>query len=62
MRAIYAEQLETPDAELAIEQALATASEANAELLCYERDAAGCHRSMLADRMAQRAAFQVHDI
>jgi uncharacterized protein (DUF488 family) len=62
MRAIYAGQLETPEAALALEQALAEASSRPAALLCYERDAPDCHRSMLAQRMADRAAFEVRDL
>jgi uncharacterized protein (DUF488 family) len=62
MRAIYADQLETPEAALAMEQALAEASERHAALLCYEKEAPDCHRSMLAERMLRRAAFEVVDI
>src|SRR3954454_11509805 len=47
MRRIYAQQLETPEAELALEQALDAASERQAAMLCFERDAAGCARSLL---------------
>ena len=62
MRAIYADQLETPEAGLAMEQALAEASERHSALLCYEREAPDCHRSMLAERMQKRAPFEVHDL
>ena len=62
MRAIYADQLETPEASLAIEQALAASAERHCALLCYERGAPECHRSMLAERMIARAPFQVHDL
>ncbi|HEX8667357.1 MAG TPA: DUF488 domain-containing protein [Allosphingosinicella sp.] len=62
MRAIYADQLETPEALLAFEQALAAAAERRSALLCYERDAAGCHRSALAERMIARAAFGIRDL
>ena len=62
MRVIYAEQLETPEAALALEQALAEASRRPSALLCYERDAADCHRSMFAQRMVDREAFEVHDL
>jgi uncharacterized protein (DUF488 family) len=59
MRRIYAAQLETPEAMLAMEQALDAASERHAALLCYERDAPDCHRSMLAERMLERQDFEV---
>lgn len=62
MRRIYAGQLETDEAALAMEQALAAAGERKAALLCYERDAPGCHRSMLAERMLARQAFEVVDL
>jgi uncharacterized protein (DUF488 family) len=62
MNAIYAEQLETPEAGLALEQALAEASERRAALLCYERQARDCHRTLLAQRMAERVPFEVRDL
>jgi uncharacterized protein (DUF488 family) len=62
MRRIYAVQLETPEAELAMEQVLDDAGEHHAALLCYEREAAGCHRSMLVERMQARKDFEVRNI
>lgn len=62
MREIYARQLDTPEAALALEQALAEASARPSALLCYERDAPDCHRSMLARRMVERAPFEVSDL
>jgi uncharacterized protein (DUF488 family) len=62
MRTIYADQLETPEAALALERALAEASTRPAALLCYEREAPDCHRSMLAQRMVERVPFEVRDL
>jgi uncharacterized protein (DUF488 family) len=62
MRRIYAGQLETDEAALAIERALEAASSRRAALLCYEKDAPGCHRSMLAERMLARVPFEVVDL
>jgi uncharacterized protein (DUF488 family) len=62
MRAIYADQLETPEAALALEQALAEASLRPSALLCYEREAPDCHRSMVAERMVERVPFEVRDL
>ena len=62
MRAIYADQLETPEATVAVEQALDAAREQRAALLCFERDAPCCHRAMLAERMVARAGFEVVDL
>ena len=62
MREIYAVQLETPEAELALEQLLGDAGERHAALLCYEREAAGCHRTMLVERVLEREAFEIRNI
>jgi uncharacterized protein (DUF488 family) len=62
MRRVYAGQLETPEAELQVEQAISEAGESASALLCFERDAAGCHRTMLAERMVERAPFEVVDL
>jgi uncharacterized protein (DUF488 family) len=62
MRGIYEEQLETPEAQLAFEQALGAAAERHSALLCFEADAACCHRAMVAERMTERAGFSVTNI
>ena len=62
MRGIYGLHLETPEAELAMEQALAAAGERPAALLCYEADAGCCHRSMVAERLVERGGFAVTNI
>ena len=62
MRAIYAEHLETPEAELGLEQANAAAAERHSALLCYEADASGCHRALVAERLAQRSDFSITDL
>jgi uncharacterized protein (DUF488 family) len=62
MRGIYEEQLETAEAQLAFEQALGAAAELHTALLCFEADAACCHRAMVAERMVDRAGFAVTNI
>jgi uncharacterized protein (DUF488 family) len=62
MRRIYAGQLETPEAELQMAQAIEAAAERPSALLCYEADAPGCHRTMLAERMLERTKFEVVDL
>lgn len=62
MRRIYAEQLETDEAALAMEQAMTAVAEKKTALLCYEKDAPGCHRAMLAERMIARRPFEVVDL
>ena len=44
---VYAGQLELPEAMAAAAQLAAMAAERPTALLCFERDPAGCHRSLL---------------
>lgn len=46
---VYAGQLELPEALAQMAELRAMAEEKRVALLCYERDPAGCHRSLLAD-------------
>lgn len=62
MHAIYEQQLETPEAELAIEQADAAAKERHAALLCFEADFSCCHREIVAARLAQRSGYSINNI
>ena len=47
LRRIYAGQLDLPEAMVAAEQMKELAAEKPSALLCYERDPAGCHRTLL---------------
>lgn len=62
MRAIYEGQLETPEAELAMEQALEAARKMRVALLCFEAKAADCHRAMVAERLIERQGFELRDL
>jgi uncharacterized protein (DUF488 family) len=62
MSEIYQGQLATPEAELAMEQALSAALERRAALLCFEADAGRCHRKIVAERLVERAGFEVRDL
>ena len=44
---IYEAQLDLPEAIVAAEEMKALAAERPSALLCYERDPAGCHRTLL---------------
>lgn len=44
---VYAAQLELPEAMAGMAELRSLASERRTALLCYERDAAQCHRSLL---------------
>jgi uncharacterized protein (DUF488 family) len=46
---IYARQLDLPEAIVQAEQLKDMAAEIPTALLCFERDPAGCHRSLLLD-------------
>ena len=62
MRAIFAEQLATPEAQLALLKAEAEATGRRAALLCFERDATCCHRAMVAEELVGRQRFEVIDL
>jgi uncharacterized protein (DUF488 family) len=62
MRGIYGLHLETAEAELAMEQALAAARDRRSALLCYEAEAGCCHRSMVAERLVERGDFARTDL
>jgi uncharacterized protein (DUF488 family) len=53
---IYAGQLELPEAIVQAEQMRELAAEKPSALLCYERDPAQCHRSLLLAAVAGDAA------
>ena len=55
LRRIYAGQLELPEAIAQSAQMLALAAERPSALLCYEREPAHCHRTLLAEAVAQGA-------
>ncbi len=62
MRRIFEEQLQTAEAELALEQANSAAAERHSALLCFEKDAACCHRAIVAERLTERGGYRVNDI
>ena len=47
LASVYAEQLDLPEAMLQAAQLAEAALERPTALLCFERDPAGCHRSLL---------------
>jgi uncharacterized protein (DUF488 family) len=47
LKRIYAAQLDLPEAIVAAEQMRELAAEKPSALLCYERDPAACHRTLL---------------
>ena len=51
MRAIFADHLSDLDAQAQLAEATGIAAGTPSALLCYEADAARCHRAMVADRI-----------
>jgi uncharacterized protein (DUF488 family) len=59
---IVDDKLKTAEAELALQQAAATASDASSCLICYEADPRICHRSRVAEILAERHGFTVRHL
>jgi uncharacterized protein (DUF488 family) len=59
---IVDDKLATAEAEIALQQAAATASEAPSCLICYEADPRICHRSRVAEILAARHGFTVRHL
>ena len=55
LEAVYAGQLELPEAQAQAAQMLALAAEKPSALLCFERDPGHCHRSLLLTAEGQGA-------
>ena len=62
MHAIFEKHMEEPESQLALVQAGEIASSRRAALLCYEADAAGCHRRIIAERLQERLGGTVDDL
>lgn len=60
MHAIFREQLARPDARAAIDELAELATkDAPVCLLCFEADPAHCHRTLVADALAQLVKFRL---
>jgi uncharacterized protein (DUF488 family) len=53
LRAVYAEQLELPEAQVAAAQMLELAAEMPSALVCYEREPCHCHRTLLLEAVGE---------
>ena len=62
MRAIFADHLAEPQAQLEYERLKALAGERRVALLCFEADHAGCHRAVLAERLPEETGAAVIDL
>ena len=61
-RAIYDAHLDSEDAQSSLRKLTAVAGETLTCLLCFERDPATCHRSVVAEEMSQHSGFQVFNL
>lgn len=61
MRRIFESHLEEPAALAQLAEAAQIARRGKAALLCYEADAAGCHRRVLTDRLSAEG-FEIEDL
>ena len=62
MRAIYADQLATPEAETEFARLAAECRARRVALLCFEADAEGCHRRVLTERLASLLGAEIRDL
>ncbi len=62
MEAIFAEHMATPEAQDALARAIEIARTEPAALLCFEADAAGCHRRIVAGLVREAAGCEVRDL
>jgi uncharacterized protein (DUF488 family) len=60
-RAIYSEHLDSVEAKSALKTLVAVAEEKATCLLCFERDPATCHRSIVAQQLTDYG-FEVFDL
>ena len=59
MRAIFAGHMAEPPSQIAFERLREIAKDRPTALLCFEADHAGCHRAVLAERLAKVDGFEV---
>jgi uncharacterized protein (DUF488 family) len=62
MHEIYEAHLAEPAAQLQLAKATEIAGERKTALLCYEADAAGCHRRIVAERIHEATGCRVEDL
>jgi uncharacterized protein (DUF488 family) len=62
MHEIFEAHMAEPAAQLQLAKATEIATERKTALLCYEADAAGCHRRILAERIRAATGIEVQDL
>ena len=59
MQAIFSEHMQEPRAQLALVQATEATQQRRSCLLCYEHDPAHCHRTIIAELIAQQTGAPI---
>jgi uncharacterized protein (DUF488 family) len=62
MREIFEGHMAEPEAQAELARATGIAAERPVALLCYEAEACGCHRRIVAERICERLACEVVDL
>ena len=62
MHRIYEAHLAEPEAQLQLAECAQIVAERRAALLCYEADAANCHRRIVAGRLAEQLPLEIVDL
>jgi len=62
MHTIFNAHMKTPEAQDGLARAIEIAKTETAALLCYEADAAGCHRRIVAQRIDKAIGVDVIDL
>jgi uncharacterized protein (DUF488 family) len=62
MHRIFKRHLEEPAAQLELAKAAELAKSRRVALLCYEADAAHCHRAIVAERLRDRLGCTISDL
>jgi uncharacterized protein (DUF488 family) len=62
MHEIFERQLAEPQAQIELLKAGEIAAGRKAALLCFEANACGCHRAVVARRLGEKAPFEVVDL
>ncbi len=62
MHEIFEGQLAEPQAQIELVKAGEIAAGRRAALLCFEAQACGCHRAVVAQRLSERAPFEIVDL
>ena len=62
MHDIFRRHMEEPASQLELVRAAEIVTARKAALLCYEADAAGCHRTIVADMLRERLPLEIEDL